>query len=66
MDPVEKLAATLAKLSDRYDEDALLKGALEIFERASKAIEDGRVTLFEALHIGSAVLQLLRAAAKKG
>lgn len=63
---IEKISATLAKLSDRYDVDALLEGVVAVVERAARALEDGRLSVGEAIGIGLALMQLVKAAAKAG
>lgn len=61
-----KVAALLEKLADKYDGEAVGLAIAEVLERADKAIEDGRVTLIEAMRIGMGVLAVLQAARKAG
>lgn len=62
MEKLQKLVALIEELAERYDEEALIEGLAKVVERAHKAISDGRISMFEALGIGMAVLELLRAA----
>ncbi len=66
MERIEKIANILAKLDERFDADALLEGVVAVLDRAGRAVADGRISISEAIGIGAAVLQLVKAAAKQG
>lgn len=62
MDKLQRLVVLIEQLAEKYDEEKLLDGLFKVVERAHKSISDGRITVFEALGIGMAVLELLHAA----
>lgn len=62
---IEKLVARLTELAEKYDENALVDGLLELVKRADKALEDGRLSIFELMRLGGYLLEVLRSA-KRG
>lgn len=62
-DPVSEHAspdlATWDRLADRLDVGRLLPRLLDLVEEVATAVQDRRVTLYEAISIGKALIRLV-------
>ncbi len=61
----EKLEELIDNLGRKYDGDALADGLILVIKRIDKALDDGRLSVFETVAIGAAFVRLFTNARKK-